>query len=54
MVYGLHGDHVLARDPAAATNEEVERRYRMDEFGEAWLKRRGATYIFCNTLRSKE
>lgn len=47
LLYGLAGDKVLVRDPAAETDETVDRSYSMQEFTEAWLRRRGAAYIFC-------
>ncbi|MEM9622464.1 MAG: C39 family peptidase [Pseudomonadota bacterium] len=39
-------EHVHVYDPAAPDHDSVARRYRLDEFSQAWLKRRGAAYIF--------
>jgi hypothetical protein len=46
LLYGIKGDYVYIKDPAAARDSEVDRRYRVDEFSAAWLQRRGAAYIF--------
>ncbi len=45
LLYGVDGDEVLVKDPAAADHQEVERRYALEEFINAWLSRRGAAYI---------
>jgi len=49
LLYGIEGDYVYIKDPAAALDNEVDRRYRVDEFTAAWLYRRGAAYIFANS-----
>ena len=46
VVYGLEGNEVLVKDPAGANRDEVLRRYDCSEFGSAWLRRRGAAYVF--------
>ena len=46
VLYGIDGGHVLVKDPAAAQDSEVSRRYLAEEFSKAWLQRRGAAYIF--------
>jgi hypothetical protein len=51
MLYGLAGDKVLVRDPAGETDKTVDRSYSMQEFTEAWLRRRGAAYIFCKDIQ---
>ena len=43
--YGIDGDAVLVNDPAAGEAAEVPRRYDLEAFGQAWLRRRGAAYI---------
>lgn len=53
LLYGLAGDKVLVRDPAGETNETVDRSYSMEEFSEAWLRRRGAAYIFCRDAQDR-
>ncbi len=47
LLYGIDRDEVLVCDPAAATHDEVPRRYDLGEFTHAWLHRRGAAYYFC-------
>ncbi len=54
MLHGLSGDHVQVKDPAAKNDKQVDRRYRLDEFSEAWLQRRGAAYIFCGDLMQNQ
>ncbi len=46
VLYGVEGNEVLVKDPAGADRSDVTRRYDRSEFGEAWLSRRGAAYIF--------
>ena len=46
VLYGLNQDQVLVMDPAAATDDQVPRRYDAQEFSTAWLARRGAAYVF--------
>ncbi len=46
VVYGVEGNEVLVKDPAGANRDEVIRRYDCSEFGDAWLRRRGAAYVF--------
>jgi hypothetical protein len=53
MLYGIQGEYILVKDPAAATDTEVDRRYQVNEFSEAWLRRRGAAYIFCTNIVSQ-
>ncbi|MCR9258368.1 MAG: C39 family peptidase [Pseudomonadaceae bacterium] len=45
LLYGVDGNEVLVKDPAAAGHQDVERRYALDEFINAWLSRRGAAYV---------
>ena len=45
VLYGIDGDEVLVKDPAASTHSEVERRYDASQFSAAWLTRRGAAYV---------
>ena len=45
LLYGVDGNEVLVKDPAAADHQGVERRYALKEFVHAWLSRRGAAYI---------
>lgn len=47
LLHGVEGSDVLVKDPAADTDAEVDRRYQLDEFIQAWLRHRGAAYIFC-------
>lgn len=37
--------HVLIMDPAGETPEDVQRRYKLSEFANAWLDYRGGAYI---------
>ena len=51
----LHGidtktGEALVLDPAAATDGEVSRRYRLDQFGHAWLAHRGAAYVLAHQI----
>lgn len=43
--YGVDGDAVLVNDPAAGEARSVPRRYDLEAFSRAWLRRRGAAYI---------
>ena len=43
--YGVDGDAVLVNDPAADDVASVPRRYDLEAFSRAWLRRRGAAYI---------
>ena len=43
--YGVDGDAVLVNDPAAGDAAGVPRRYDLEAFSRAWLRRRGAAYI---------
>ena len=43
--YGVDGDAVLVNDPAAGDADGVPRRYDLEAFSRAWLRRRGAAYI---------
>ncbi|MCY4213461.1 MAG: C39 family peptidase [Gammaproteobacteria bacterium] len=43
--YGVDGDAVLVNDPAAGDAADVPRRYGLEAFSQAWLRRRGAAYI---------
>ena len=43
--YGVDGDAVLVNDPAAGEAAGVPRRYDLEAFSRAWLRRRGAAYI---------
>lgn len=43
--YGVDGDAVLVNDPAAGDAAGVARRYDLEAFSRAWLRRRGAAYI---------
>lgn len=43
--YGIDGDAVLVNDPAAGDAAGVPRRYDLEAFSRAWLRRRGAAYI---------
>lgn len=45
LLYGVDDNEVLVMDPAAADHAEVERRYALEEFINAWLSRRGAAYV---------
>ena len=50
VLYGLEfeGEHgfALVMDPAAASADEVVRRYPLESFSDAWLSHRGGTYLF--------
>ncbi len=45
-IYGIHGNRVLACDPAAAEAASVPRSYDLSAFTNAWLRHRGAAYLF--------
>ena len=45
LLYGVDDNEVLVMDPAAEDHPEVERRYALEEFINAWLSRRGAAYV---------
>lgn len=47
VLRGIRGSRVLAHDPAAPAGS-VERSYDAVEFANAWLKHRGAAYVFAN------
>ena len=47
VLRGIRGNRVLVHDPAAPTGS-VERSYDATEFANAWLKHRGAAYVFAN------
>ncbi len=46
-LYGVDADTAYIADPAGATDDEVLREYKLEEFNRAWLARRGASYVFC-------
>lgn len=50
VLWGIEDEQVLVADPAAATPDEVLRRYNLNEFSRAWLQARGAGYIFAPRL----
>jgi hypothetical protein len=50
LLYGVEGNTVLVKDPAAPEHNEVNRRYQLDEFIDAWLSRRGAAYILAGPM----
>lgn len=45
VLAGREGDEVLVNDPAAATREEVSRRYPLSEIRSVWLDRTGVGYV---------
>ena len=45
LLRGIAGGDVIVNDPAAPPNA-VERRYSAAEFADAWLRWRGAAYVF--------
>lgn len=45
-LYGLTETKALVMDPAAKSHEEVAKEYDLKEFADAWLRQRGAAYIF--------
>ncbi len=47
VLRGVRAGHVLVLDPAAPGGS-VERSYDAAEFANAWLKHRGAAYVFAN------
>lgn len=50
LLYGVEGNVVLVKDPAAPVHQEVDRRYQLDEFVDAWLSRRGAAYVLAGPM----
>jgi peptidase C39-like protein len=48
LLYGIEGNEVLVKDPAAMEHDEVPRRYKLEEFSAAWLGWRGAAYVFAS------
>jgi hypothetical protein len=51
VIVGFEGGDVLVNDPAAPRSSEVARRYRLDEFGQAWLARNGVGYVLFDPAR---
>ena len=47
VLHGILGNRVLVHDPAAPEGS-VERSYDAAQFANAWLKHRGAAYVFAN------
>ena len=45
LLYGIEGDQVLVKDPAADSASQVDRRYNAESFTRAWLAHRGAAYV---------
>lgn len=45
-LYGISDSKALVMDPAAPDHESVARGYDLRQFANAWLRDRGATYIF--------
>ena len=45
VVCGTTDTHVLCNDPAAASADDVARRYDLQQFSAAWLGSRGAAYL---------
>ena len=52
VLYGIDGNEVLVKDPAASTHEAVDRRYDAAQFSAAWLARRGAAYVLSPRQRN--
>ena len=46
VVRGYEGDEVLVNDPAASTDSEVVRAYRLEEFCNVWLRQSAVGYVF--------
>ena len=46
VLYGVDGQEVLVNDPAAPNADTVARRYPLAAFSRAWLRARGAGYVF--------
>jgi len=46
VLKGLDARYVWICDPAAADNQSVVRRLKLEQFSKAWLQHRGAAYIF--------
>jgi hypothetical protein len=51
VIVGFDGNDVLVNDPAAPTASSVPRRYRLDEFGKAWLAGSGVGYVLFDPTR---
>lgn len=47
LITGIDGTHVHVNDPAATSAVDVVRSYPREAFARAWLRERGATYLFC-------
>lgn len=45
VLVGAEGDQVLVNDPAGASERDVPRRYRRDQFLRVWLQRGGVGYV---------
>lgn len=45
-LYGVTATKALVMDPAAQSHDEVTKEYDLIEFADAWLRQRGAAYIF--------
>lgn len=50
LLRGIDGDEVIVNDPAAPP-DAVPRRYSAAEFAKAWLRWRGAAYVFAAAAR---
>ncbi len=50
LLYGVKGNTVLVKDPAAPEHNDVDRCYQLDEFVDAWLSRRGAAYVLAGPM----
>ena len=50
VLYGIEFDseegYALVMDPAADSNDQVSRRYKLQAFSDAWLAYRGGAYLF--------
>ena len=51
LLYGIDGEDVLVKDPAAQNSSQVTLRYPADAFATAWLRRRGAAYFFASAAQ---
>ena len=45
LLYGIENQEVLVMDPAGKTCDNVQQRYRIEEFNKVWLCHRGAGYV---------
>ncbi|TYT75527.1 C39 family peptidase [Desulfobotulus mexicanus] len=45
VVVGIQDGFIICNDPAADSDSNVRRRYKIDEFGKVWIEKKGVAYV---------